>query len=453
MSLTVSNPKSIGVSTWFPSNGDLTYSMSSTNSTVNGFYYLIEVYVNNNKAVTLRKYPIQGVTTTLNVRDIVNAYITSNFTANVSPSYINFHTSAVHDWAEFHIIVTEWYNGEDWDSVTTIPMYAWDAAIQFEDMIVPSNQAYSRYFTYDETYQSSSNPLYYHGIPMGWKNYIEVMPDEIVTDQNAKPCFLLDVFKSQAYHMARGDKRQISIFSGYSLARNTEVGCLIAYGFDADGTYIKKAVKNVSPTNDTPNYHWLNYNFTGGTESNWNYTIKIDGTTFTDMSDCKWIYYCFAKTYNQSRWIENAGSYGILVEVCDYPESYTVLYKSYEGGWRHILLNRRSTETTDVKTITRQNVAPNFYGINTRLVTPVNVSAQSKLQFHTDWITEPLADEVKDMLISPCLYIQHYNNGTTNFIPVTLQDAEYTTKEINDVNLFNFTFDFIESFEKNTILQ
>ena len=446
MALTVYNPKQIGVSTWFPSNADLVYRMNSTVSTVTGFYYLIDVFVNSTKVVTLRKYPIQGVTTSLNVRDIVCAYISSSFTANTSPQYVNYHTTLTPDWCEFHVTVTEWYNGEDWDSVTTLSMYAWDASIQFEDMVTPGTQAFYRKFTYDETYNR-------HGVPMGWHNYIEAMPDKIITDQNAKPQFLLEQYKPKAYHLVRGDKRQLSIFCGETLARNTEVGALVVLGFDAEGVYIKKGVKAINNTNDNLNRHWINFNPTGGTETNWDYTVTSSGATFTDMSDCKWIYYFFTKTYNESRWIESAGSYGVLFEVCDFPESYTVLYKSYEGGWRHIQLNRRSTKTTEVKTITRQNVAPTFYNTNTRLVTPVKVQAQSKLMFHTDWVNEGVNEEIQDMLISPCLYIQHYKDGNTTFTPVTLEDATYTTEQVNDVNLFNYSFTFIESFEKNTILQ
>lgn len=448
MALTVYNPRQIGVTTWFPSNADLTYRMSSTQSNVNGFYFLIDVYVNNAKVVTLRKYPIQGINTELNVRDMVNAYITSRFTPNVSPQYINYHVNT--DFAEFHIVVTEWYNGEDWDSVTTIPMYAWDAAIQFEQMITPNITEYHRYFTYDETYQSPSNPLYYHGIPMGWKNFIQISSADGLLNRDGA---LSDICKGQAYKLARGDKRQLSIFCGYNLSRNTEVNYLVAYGFNSDGKLLRKAAKNITNVDDRVDKHWINYNLTGGTEAYWDFTIDNNGMSFFNMSDCQYIYYCFSKKLDENFSTIERVSYGILVDVCDCSESYTVAYKSYEGGWRHILLNRRITETTDVKTITRQNVAPNYYGANTRLVTPVRVIAQGKLQFHTDWLTEPLADEVKDMLISPCLYIQHYKDGNTNFIPVTLQDAEYTTEQVNDVNLFNYTFNFIESFEKNTIRQ
>ena len=448
MSLTVYNPRQIGVTTWFPSNTDLTYRMSSTQSNVNGFYFIIDVYVNNVKVITLRKYPIQGITTELNVRDIVNAYITSNFTPNTSPQYINYHVNT--DFAEFHIVVTEWYNGEDWDSVTTIPMYAWDAAIQFEQMRTPDITGYHRYFTYDETYQSSSYPLEYHGIPMGWKNFIQISSADGLLNRDGA---LSDICKGQAYKLVRGDKRQISIFCGYNLSRNTEVAFLIAYGFNSVGKFIKKAAKKINNVDDRADSHWINYNLTGGTEAYWDFTIDNNGMAFFNMSDCQYIYYCFSKKLDDNISTVEKVSYGILVDVCDCVESYSVAYKSYEGGWRHILLNRRITETTDVKTITRQNVAPYIYGANTRLVTPVNVSAQSKLQFHTDWLTEPLANEVKDMLISPCLYIQHYKDGATNFIPVTLQDAEYTTEQVNDVNLFNYTFNFIESFEKNTIRQ
>lgn len=450
MSLTVSNPKSIAVSTWFPSNADLVYTMSSTNSTVTGFYYLIDVFVNSTKVVTLRKYPIQGVTTSLNVRDIVNAYISSSFTANTSPQYVNYHTTITPDWCEFHVTVTEWYNGEDWDSVTTIPMYAWDAAIQFEQMLTPDIQAYSRYFTYDENYQSSSYPLYYHGIPMGWKNYIQISTADGLLNRRGA---LSDICERQAYKLVRGDKRQLSIFCGYNLSSNTEVNYLIAYGFNSIGKFIKKAAKNITNIDGRADRHWINYNLTGGTEAYWDFTIDNNGMAFFNMSDCQYIYYCFSKKLDESMSTMEKVSYGILVEVCDFPESYSVLYKSYEGGWRHIQLNRRNTKTTEVKTITRQNVAPIYYEVSTRLVTPVRVQAQSKLMFHTDWVNEGVNEEIQDMLISPCLYIQHYKDGNTTFTPVTLEDATYTTEQVNDVNLFNYSFTFIESFEKNTILQ
>ena len=63
-----------------------------------------------------------------------------------------------------------------------------------------------------------------------------------------------------------------------------------------------------------------------------------------------------------------------------------------------------------------------------------------------DW--DEINEDVKDMLQSPQLYIQHFKGGNIEYIPVTLADATYITRERNDVNLFRYTFEFIESFYK-----
>lgn len=442
MDLTVTNPKSVGVSIWFPSGNDLIYTMSSTASTTNGFYFLVEVYVNGNKAVTLRKYPIAGVLTQLNVKDIVNAYISSKFTANNSAG-VSWHSNT--DYAEFYISVTEVYNGDTYDNVTTLPMFAWDAAAQFAEEKVGTHRFY-RNFAFDVTYS-------YNGRPMGHHNVIEGVPTDVIDTSSVSIWKTLNQSKkAYANHIVRGDKRQLSIFCGENISRNTEVTCLIAYGFDDKGRYIKKGVKTISATAGEANRHWVNYTLTGGTET-WDDTYTSVGGTFTNMFDCKYIYYCFAKTYNANFNVETKASYGVLYEVCDLPESYSVLYKSYEGGWCHIQLNRRATEATEIKTITKQDVAPYKYAANSRLVSAVKVLAQGSRTYHTDWVNEQINEEIQDMLVSPQLYIQHYKDGVIDFTPVTLADATYTTKELNDVNLFNYELNFIESYEKNTILR
>ena len=445
MALTVNNPKSIGVSTWFPSGNDLTYTMSSTQATQYNFYFKVDVYVNNTKVVTLRKYPIQNGAS-VNVRDIVNSYISSNFSVTSSGGSLTWNIANNHEYAEFHISVTEVYSGDEWETVVTLPMYAWNAAAQFQ-VEKSGTQTFNRRFTYDNTYN-------YRGRPMGKHNAINSKPFWVVVQED-DGYYLAQQYRKQSYPLARGDKRQLSVFCGNGLSRNTEVGCLIAYGMNENYKLIKKAVKTISNTNDNADRHWVNFLLTGGTESNWNYKYMSGGATFTDMSDCKYIYYYFAKEYTPAFVLESLGSDGVLYEICDVPESWSVLYKSHEGGWSNIQCNRRATESTEIKTIARQNVNPTaaYWASNARLITPVNVTARGSLTLNTDWIGEEINEDVKDMLQSPALYIQHYKNGSIEYAPVTLADATYTTRERNDVNLFNYTFNFIESFYKTTIRQ
>lgn len=453
MALTIQNPKGVGITTWFPSNNDLIYTISSDQSAVTGFYYIIDVFVDGVKVVTLRKYPIQGVATMLNVKDIVNTYISSSFLMTILGGQViwttNSNVNENNEFVSFYIVVREHYNGEDYDEVTTLPMYAWDSHAQFP---FEKNGTF-RYFR-EFTFDTLSN--IYKGREMGYHQTISDTPNDMI-EFGMKPRYLKQKYFPYAYKMARGDKRAMTLFCGSTLARNDEVTCLIAYGFDSEGYYMKKAVKTITPTTDNANRHWVNFIYNGGNETGWTFTIKEnDETTFSNMNDCTYIYYCFGKTYNATKVPENDGvSQGILVKVCDVPESYSVLYKSFEGGWRHIQLNRRAVETTDIKTITKQNVNPSsaYWQASSRLVTAVSVQAQGRRTFNTDWVSEEINEEIQDMLISPCLYIQHYINGTVEFFPVTLTDAEYITKQINDVNLFNYQLNFIESYEKNTLLR
>lgn len=454
MALTVYNPKYIGVTTWFPCGNDLTYSMSSTQTSQYNFFFKIDVYVNNTKVVTLRKYPI-GSTAKLNVRDIVDSYIKSTFNVTNQAASVEYNAPANNgECVEFHIVVTECYNSDEWDTVTTPPMYAWDAACQFQDEKSGSMTFYRR-FTYDYGYNR-------YGQPMGKHNCIKdtpfnVIPLNIITQEGSirGKYLLAPQYRGSMYHIARGDKRQLSIFCGETLARNTEVGCLIAYGMDENYILIKKAVKTISNTNDSASRHWVSFILTGGTETAWSYKYMSGGATFTDMSDCKYIYYCFAKEYQPSFVVESLGSYGVLYEVCDVPEAWSVLYKSSEGGWSNIQCNRRATETTEIKTITKEDVNPNaaYWESSTRLVSAVNVTARGAWTLNTDWLSEEMNEDVKDMLRSPLLYIQQLKNGSISYTPVTLADATYTTEERNGVNLFNYTLSFVESFNKNTIRQ
>lgn len=443
MALTVTNPKGVNASTWFPSNNDLEYTLSSTQSAVNGFYYLVDVYVNDTKVITLRKYPIQGVTTRVNVKDIVNAYIDSDFSIGYYIGLSDWNTAAKKEYAKFNIIVTEWYSGEDRESVTTLPMYAWNAAAQFQDE-KSGTQLYWRNFTFDH----GRSRL---GRPMGKHFAIDNTPFFVLPRSGDGYYYLAEQYRKHCYRIARGDRRELSIFCGDDLSRNTELNSLVAYGMDENFKLIKKAVKLISTTANNADRHWVNFILSGGTESNWDRKYMTgQADAFTNMSDCKYIYYLFEKFDGSGLVVESRGSDGVLYEICDTAESWSILYKSHEGGWSNILCNPRITESTEIKTVTRQNVNPTAvnWAANSRLVSAVNVTARGSWTMNTDWIGDEINEDVKDMLQSPQLYIQHFKGGNIEYIPVTLADATYITRERNDVNLFRYTFEFIESFYK-----
>lgn len=447
MSLTVNNPKSVGVSIWFPSNNDLIYTMSSTDSTQPDFYFKIMVIVNDNIVCTLRKYPIQGITTAVNVRDIVNAYISSWFNNTLSNGTMTYYIqNPLYDsrveFAKLQIAVYECYNGDIHNSVVTIPLYVWNAAAQFQYEKIGTQNFYTE-FTFD-----SANLTAYKARPMG---YNSVIPQDCFL-QNGNDYYLKPQYFSMAYPHHKGTKRTASIFGGRDIAHNDEILYVQAYGLDENGKVIKKAFKQSIPVVNDVNYHWRCFVFDGTISTGWTFYPNTD----TDMNDCSYILYFFCKFMgNDSTPYTAQSSKGILLKLYDCPENFSVLYKSYDGGWNIIQCNHRTTETTDIQTTLKQNVNPTvaYWAANSRLITAVNVRSQDKIKLNTDWVNSDINKDIKDMLQSPLIYIQHYDNGNIEYIPVTLIDADYTTKEINDVNLFNYSFEFVKSYENNTIRQ
>lgn len=450
MSLTVINPKGgIADGSWLASNDDLIYGMTSTESTRTDFYFKIMVIVNGNIVCTLRKYPIQGVTTAVNVRDIVNAYISSWFNNTLSNGSIthyyqhSLYASRV-EFASLQVAVYEYYGGDTHGSYISNPIYIWNAAPQFQ-FEKTGTHSYYREFTVD-----SANLTTYKARPMG---YNSVIPQDCFF-RLGNDYYLHPQHFAMAYPHHKGTKRTASIFGGRDNAHNNEIQYVQAYGLDENGKVLKKAFKTTNVTNNDSNFHWVCFAFDGTISTGWTFCPNTD----TNMNDCSYIVYFFSKTVGNELSITPdtaTSSKGILLKLYDCPENFSVLYKSFEGGWNIIQCNHRATETTDIQTTVKQNVNPTtaYWAANSRLITAVNVHSQDKIKLNTDWVSSEINKDIKDMLQSPLIYIQHYENGNIEYIPVTLQDADYTTKQINDVNLFNYSFDFVKSYENNTIRQ
>lgn len=445
MAITITNPRDVLVSTWFPSNNDLIFKLSSDNDTEEGFHYLVDVFVNGNVVVKLRRYPMTGIPTEVNVRDIINSFISSSF-SNEGGGDITY--PPIPERASFRIKATEFWGGAEQDSALSLTHYVWDAAAQFDDEKKGIGTYYQR-FAFDNVWGLK-------GVPMGWRKAIDRIPDDVVRfSLGSTYGYLAEELKGNAYRMVRGDIRRMAIFCGIDIPHAERVNSLIAYGFDEQGKYIKKAIKYIDNQFPSQSNYWVNFTLSGGTETSWDDTYTSVGSAFADMSDCKWIYYCFSNSYNESFTLETTGSNGILVEVSDCPEGLSVMYKSYEGGWRNIVCNKRLSEATETKTLTRQDINPRtaIWGADARLVSSVFVDSQDGVTINTGWVDDAINEEVKDMLMSPIIYLQHYLNGVVTYTPVQVGDATYTTREVGNVNLFNHQISFTKSFKNNTLRQ
>lgn len=437
MALTITPPT--GPQDWIPSGNEIIYTITTTTNWRSDLYFLIDVIVNESTVLTLRKYPLQGQQSVkINVRDIVDVYLENEPYLRVYTTL--FENPTLKTVADLRVSATEWHSGEDWDTQISNPVYVWKAAEQFIDHKDSSSVSkFARTFSAASTLSESM----YQGRPMGYHktaglntSIIEIRPDG---------WYLNNAGKEKAYKTNRNAIRDVHIFSNYFTGTNY----IMFLGFDADGKLIKKAFTHPgsTPTSEV-NKHLMRW------------VVRLDGTqlsnyipnTATNFLDCKYVVCVLSSSYHmQLDYAEDFISQPLIFEVCDCEESFAVWYKSYEGGWNIIQCNNRATEQTSVDTITRENARPNTWSTDSRMISPVYVNAHSTWVLNTDWIDQYENEDVKDMLQSPCLFIQHYKKGKTTYIPVTLSNASFITKEVNSKNLFNYKIEFEESFYKNTV--
>lgn len=426
---------------WAPSGNEIVYTITTTTNWRNDLYFLIDVIINSNTVLTLRKYPLQNQQSVkINLKDIVDVYLENVPNLENIPA-VSFETTYLQTVASLTIAATEWYAGEDWATQTSSPIYVWKASQPFlerKDQLLISD--FEREFTAAATLTKNG----YHGRPMGYhktcglnNQFFQSSPSGLILTQFGKEI---------AYKMNRNLKRSANLFSKYTSGANY----IIYYGANEDGKIIKKAYKSISstPTSDV-NKHLIRYEINPKGRNLSNYVPN----TSNNMMDCKYIIIILSSSYHtQLDYIENYISQPLVFEICDAEESYSIWYKSYEGGWNIIQCNNRVVEETSVDTITRENSIPlTYWSRDSRLISPVYITAHSKWTLNTDWVDKYENEDIKDMLQSPCLFIQYYKDGKLTDVPVTLSNASFTTKDVNSKNLFNYKFEFEESFYKNTV--
>lgn len=437
MALTITGPT--GPQSWIPSGNEIVYTITTTTNWRNDLYFLIDVLINSNTVITLRKYPLQNQQSVkIDLREIVDVYLENK--PYIHANNTLFETTTLGTVLDLRITVNEWWAGDVWDTQTSLPVYVWKASQQFLDHRDQLNVSYfEREFTASSTLTVNGN----HGRPMGYHKTVGINASII----NVLPSGweLLPLAKDMAYKMNRNFFRDVHLFSNYTSGTNY----IIYYGFDEDGKLIKKAFTHPgsTPTGDV-NKHLFRFAVNPKANDLSNYVPN----TASNMLDCKYIVVVISSSYHmQLDYIESFISQPLVFEICDAEESYSIWYKSYEGGWNIIQCNNRVVEETSVDTITRENARPTTWTYTSRLISPVYITAHSKWTLNTDWVDKYENEDIKDMLQSPCLFIQYYKDGKLNYIPVTLSNASFTTKDVNSKNLFNYKFEFEESFYKNTV--
>lgn len=435
MAITIQAPQS--PLAWLPAGNALTYTINSDQTAQPDFYYLVDVQINNTSVIKLRRFPVSGSSIMVDVREIIDAYITATF-ENATPGIRNFST----DILGVKVVATEYYSGQAYNSATASIIEIWNAAAQFEDEQQQAGYYLKNWYNNFRKYTQGGTT--YFARPMGYHNI--AAPSDIYVDSGH-----LQISREaleNAYPMHRAFSRTASIFANVTANSSPWI---VYLGCDETGKVLKKMY---TPFDSVTNYtNALIYSNIGGklVGSNFTYAEDLDGNPAADMDDCAYIVFYYADFVDVVTNEDKPISTPIVMKMGDCPETFAVLYRSFEGGWNMIQCNNRAVETTSIETTTRENIRPNIWAQDTRLISSVNVHAQGRWSLNTDWISKAIGEEVKDMLQSPTLFIMHYESGSVKYIPVTLINADYVTEQHKDVNLFNYRFEFAEAFYKNTI--
>lgn len=437
MALTITPP--VGAQVWIPSGNEIKFTITTDTAWRSDLYFLVDIIVNGNTVLTLRKYPLRGQqSVVLNVQEVVDVYLENRSWVGIGTTV--FESPTYGTTASLQITATEWYSGEAWTTASSMPVYVWKAA---EPFLSRRDTININRFGWEFTASTSLTSNGYHGRPMGYHKTAGYNTQ--IFDIRTGGMYLTDAVKRFAYKMNRHARRDVHIFTSYYGNTNH----IIFYGCDADGKVIKKARTYTSSTPTIyEDKHLMRWEVRGD-------GINLDTyipNTATNMSDCKYIVCVVSSTYGMTLdAVETFISQPLVFKICDCDESFAVWYKSYEGGWNIIQCNKRATEQTEIETVTMENTIPQTWAIDSRIISAVNVTARSTWTLNTDWIDKMENEDVRDMLQSPCLFIQQYVDGKLTYIPVTLANATYTTKEVNANSLFNYKLVFVESYYKNTV--
>lgn len=232
---------------------------------------------------------------------------------------------------------------------------------------------------------------------------------------------------------------------------------VVVCGFDAERNMTHKFVQQNSGIDDSPEY--MLYHIRIGSNilkaSNFTDAYYDRPSRPTNLSGCEYILlYTTANPNGNVINVDDMSCKPLVFKINRCKESFGIHYASSEGGWGFIQCNKRMVEETAVETTTRLKTNPlamDGWANDTRLVSATNVRAQGTIKLNSDWVQDAEIENIRDMLISPNIFIEHWKDGTLRYIPVTLVNATYTTDETRAVNLRNYEFTFAESFFKNTI--
>lgn len=446
MSLTVTAPTS--PEGWIPSGNDIIFTALSTSASQSGFAYLIDVYVNGTAVIQLRQSPIDpSQAIRINVGNIVRNFIKSVFVNGSG-------WKQVPEIGEVYITVTEYYSGQPYTSTNSLPVRVWNATAQWSDMKRGVDK-YIRNFT-----PYSQGAIQTNGRMLAYHDHCPLTPFARIAQLNM--VVVPHIASLPKYQINWNVPQYVSFFTkgGYGVT-NPFAGWVVLAGLDERGVMIKKFLYGIS--NDSSINHTIystSVRMWSGMGVDYSYKYSRDGIQTNDFSDCTYamLYTTTSAPQLNVSMPDTLSLYPLCFEINHCKEAYYILYKSGDGGWGQMLMNKRVENSVNVEATTKLDTAPTTWSNGSRLISTVDIKAQGKWVLNTGWVEGHKYSDVEDMIISPEIYIIHQPDTSVNdvtkleYIPVQLNNSDYVVKEKGNVNLRNYELTFTESFYRNTII-
>lgn len=436
---------------WIPSGNPIVYTISTT-TTYSRLSYIIDVFVNGNVVAQL-KYPVYDRSRLdVDLSQIVNDYISTDFTNDDILSVSNTLIYETNEVASVIICVTEEY----FDGASMIidsankkygrEVYVWKAAADFPKYRQTSKLQDDLFLT-----PAQSRPKFMgckwdgdadgYGVLMDWTN-------------KGNPQWF-----SRAYKVSMNSIGVVSFgtYGANVTPPNRIAGEFWCYCYDENLNCTKyfswKNPDTYTTTGYTMKVSHLPYTPTQLNLIPWTSITLVTGLNgYIDPDEDKY-YAIFWGSYTYGRGIKPIP---FQIVPCNQFDTYSILYKSREGGWWTIRCDRKSQKSTEVKTSVKFNTLnisanqpiPNYW----RGKQVMHTEANGTIVLNTDWIKgQWLIDEIEDMIVSPSIYLVKEGINPV-YIPVLLKDTTTRIYNKNQDKLIQYAFEFEEAYKKATLI-
>lgn len=137
----------------------------------------------------------------------------------------------------------------------------------------------------------------------------------------------------------------------------------------------------------------------------------------------------------------------LLDDKCTKFDVKRFMFLNRMGQYDYFSATLLSNETTDINKTTYTKVLPYNYNIGDRGKTILNIDANKTFRVSSDFINQETADWLEELFTSPEVFII---NGNGTLTPIIINNTSIERFISTNKKLFNYTFEYTNSYKVNT---